>query len=38
MSNKKNSALNLEPPTIEEAPSGELDWHALSGKKFQCHH
>ncbi|MGE6821804.1 hypothetical protein [Pseudomonas soli] len=34
MSNKKNSALNLEPPTIEEAPSGELDWHALSGKNF----
>lgn len=34
MSIEKTSTLTLEAPTIEEAPSGELDWHALNGKNF----
>ncbi|AIN62036.1 hypothetical protein [Pseudomonas soli] len=36
MTIEKASRQSLEAPTIEEAPIGELDWYALSGKNFNA--
>lgn len=34
MSTEEANLQFLEKPEIEEALSGELDWHALNGKNF----